>query len=48
MLATAAYTAIVTWVILKIVGVITELRASEEEEVNGLDRSDHEEEGYKL
>ncbi|MGS2723316.1 ammonium transporter [Porticoccus sp. GXU_MW_L64] len=47
-LATATYTAVVTWVILKIVGAMTELRASEEEEVNGLDRSDHEEEGYKL
>ena len=44
--ATAAWTALATWVILKIVGVITPLRVSEEDEIEGLDLTQHEERGY--
>lgn len=46
--ATIAYTAIVTYVILKLVSVFTELRVSEEDEVEGLDTTSHEEKGYNL
>jgi len=46
--ATIAYTAIVTYVILKVVGLFTELRVTEEEEVEGLDTSSHEEKGYNF
>jgi len=45
--ATAAYTAIATFVILKLVGMLTGgLRVSAEEESQGLDISSHEERGY--
>jgi Amt family ammonium transporter len=45
--ATVAYTAIATFVILKVVGVLTGgLRVSAEEESQGLDISSHEERGY--
>jgi len=45
--ATAVYTAIATFVILKVVGVLTGgLRVSAEEESQGLDISSHEERGY--
>mgnify|MGYP000748933192 FL=1 len=46
--ATIAYTAIVTYVILKLVSVFTSLRVSEEDEVEGLDTTSHEEKGYNL
>jgi len=46
--ATIAYTAIVTYIILKVVGLFTALRVTEEEEVEGLDTSSHEEKGYNL
>ena len=46
LLATAAWTALATWVILKIVGAITPLRVSEEDEIEGLDLTQHEERGY--
>lgn len=46
--ATIAYTAIVTYVILKLVSLFTALRVTEEEEVEGLDTSSHEEKGYNL
>ena len=46
LLATAAWTALVTWVILKVVGAITPLRVSEEDEIEGLDLTQHEERGY--
>lgn len=46
--ATIAYTAIVTYVILKLVSVFTALRVSEEDEVEGLDTTSHEEKGYNL
>ena len=45
---TVAYTAIVTYVLLKLVGLLTALRVTEEEEVEGLDTSSHEEKGYNL
>lgn len=44
--ATIAYTAVVTWVILKLVDVIVGLRVSEEQETEGLDIALHEERGY--
>jgi Amt family ammonium transporter len=46
--ATFAYTAIATYVILKIVGMITGLRVSKEEELEGLDVTSHEEVGYNM
>lgn len=47
-LATMAYTAVVSFILLKLVGIITPLRATSEEEVQGLDVVDHEEVGYNL
>jgi len=48
-LAVGAYTAVVTYLLLKITGLITSgLRVSREEEVMGLDLAHHEEEGYKI
>jgi len=44
--ATFAWTALATWVILKVVGLITPLRVSEEDEIEGLDLTQHEERGY--
>ena len=45
--ATATYTAIATFIILKLVGMLTGgLRVSAEEESQGLDISSHEERGY--
>jgi len=47
--ATFAYTAVVTYGLLKIVGLATQgLRVDEEQEVNGLDLVEHEESGYNL
>lgn len=47
--ATFAYTAIVSFVLLKIVGVITKgIRVEREEEIQGLDITSHEERGYNL
>lgn len=46
---TFAYTAVVTYVLLKITGALTSgLRVTQEEENIGLDLSLHEEDGYKL
>lgn len=43
------YTAVVTYVLLKVTGVLTSgLRVTREEEMIGLDISHHEEEGYKI
>lgn len=48
-LATVSYTAIVTFVVLKVVGLLTGgLRVSEEQEMQGLDINLHEERGYDL
>ncbi|MEH6649491.1 MAG: ammonium transporter [Motiliproteus sp.] len=47
--STFAYTAIVTWIILKLVGAILGgLRVSEEVEMQGLDTAEHEETGYNI
>ncbi|SFV85330.1 Ammonium transporter [hydrothermal vent metagenome] len=43
-----AYTAIATYIILKVVGLITGLRVTAEEEQQGLDITSHEEVGYNL
>jgi Amt family ammonium transporter len=46
---TFIYTALVTYILLKITGLLTSgLRVSKEEETIGLDLSLHEEDGYKL
>ena len=48
-LATGAYTAVVTWVLFKVVGVLTSgLRVSGEDEQVGLDQVSHNERGYDL
>jgi len=47
-LATVAFTATVTFVILKLVGVLLGLRVSEEQEIEGLDIVMHEERGYDI
>ena len=48
-LATAIYTAIVTYILLKVVGVLTSgIRVSEEKEQQGLDITDHDEKGYSM
>ncbi|WP_415845712.1 ammonium transporter [Stutzerimonas zhaodongensis] len=47
-LFTVVYTAIVTFVILKVIDMIMGLRVSEEEETIGLDLSLHNERGYNL
>jgi Amt family ammonium transporter len=47
--STLVYTAVVTYILLKIVGVVTGgIRVDEEQEVNGLDQVEHEESGYNL
>ncbi len=47
-LATAVFTAVLTWVILKLVDVLLGLRVSADEEQEGLDLVLHEERGYDL
>jgi len=48
-IATVVYTAIVSYLLFKIVGfIVGGLRVSEEEEAQGLDLVDHEERGYDL
>ena len=42
------WTAIASWVILRLIGSFTSLRVSEEEEYQGLDVTEHEERGYDL
>lgn len=47
--STLVYTAVVTYIILKLVGLMTDgLRVGEEQESNGLDQAEHEEVGYHL
>jgi len=46
--ATIAYTAIVTFVILKVVDVVNGLRVDDESETQGLDITEHDERGYIL
>jgi Amt family ammonium transporter len=45
-LAVGAYTAIVTYVILKIIDVVVGLRVTDDEETEGLDINQHNERGY--
>ena len=47
-LATVAFTAVVTYIILKIVGAILGLRVNEDQEIEGLDIVLHEERGYDI
>jgi len=47
-LATIAFTAVVTWIILKVVDALVGLRVTEEQEIEGLDIALHEERGYDL
>ena len=47
-LFTVVYTAIVTFVILKVVDMVVGLRVSEEQETVGLDLSEHNKRGYNL
>ena len=46
--AVAAFTAAVTWIILKVVDVTVGLRVPEQEEVLGLDTTTHGEVAYQL
>lgn len=46
--ATIAYTAVLTFILLKIVNVVTGLRVTREDEVTGLDLVLHDERGYDL
>ena len=47
-IATILYTAIATFIILKVIDVVMGLRVSEEQEVEGLDITLHDEKGYNL
>ena len=47
-ISTVAYTAIATWIILKLVDAITGLRVDSDDEAMGLDLALHEEKGYDL
>ena len=47
-LATAIWTGGLTYIILKVVGLVVSLRVSDEEETEGLDLVLHEEQGYNL
>ena len=42
------WTAVASWLILKVIGSFTPLRVSEEEEYEGLDVVEHEERSYDL
>ena len=42
------WTAVASWLILKLVGLVTDLRVSEESENEGLDVTEHEERSYDL
>ncbi len=46
--ATLVYSAVLTWVILKLVGLLLPLRVSPEDEAQGLDIAEHDERGYDL
>ena len=45
---TIVYTAVVTWILLKLVGLVIKLRVDEEQESEGLDLALHNERGYNL
>jgi Amt family ammonium transporter len=42
------YTAVATYIVLKLVDLVTGLRVSPDEEIEGLDISSHEERGYVI
>jgi len=46
--ATVAFTAVVTWILLKVVDMLLGLRVTHEEEIEGLDIALHEERGYDI
>lgn len=46
--ATFVYTAVLTFIILKVVGMIVPLRVEQDDETQGLDLSQHDERGYDL
>jgi len=46
--ATAIYSALATFVLLKLVSVVTDLRVTEPQEREGLDQVEHAEAGYEL
>ncbi len=46
--ATGAYAAIVSYILLKLIGLVTPLRADEETELQGLDVAQHGETGYNM
>ena len=43
-----AWTALASWILLKLIGMVTPLRVSEEDELQGLDVTEHEERSYDL
>ena len=47
-LATVVFTAVMTFIILKVVGALVGLRVGEDQEIEGLDIVLHEERGYDL
>ncbi len=47
-LATTVWTIVVTWLVLKFVAMFVALRVSEDEETEGLDITQHEEQGYNF
>ena len=47
-LSTIVYTAVVTWLCLKVVDIMVGLRVSEDQEYEGLDLTMHEEKGYDI
>ena len=47
-IATFAYTAVITFALLKLIDKMVPLRVEEEDEVEGLDLVEHDERGYDL
>ena len=47
-LSTLAYTAVLTFVLLKLVNLMVGLRVDDEQETQGLDISQHDERGYDI
>ena len=45
-LITAVFAAVLTWILLKVLDATMGLRVPQEDETQGLDRSQHGEEGY--
>ena len=46
MVVTITYTALISYILLKVIDVIIGLRVDEEQEVEGLDMALHDERGY--